>query len=222
MIAVVKRLAMPVLIIVAACVCALQIKGDLSWGTASFVMMFFLMMVIRTVFEVRLGRSGEASDTLERVLLVAVFLGMGLVPLLFVATPLFAFADYPLPVAVNAVAVAVGAAGLAVFYRSHVDLDRQWSVSLAIQDGHKLVDTGVYRWVRHPMYLALFLIALAQAGLLANWLAGFAGLVSFAALYALRIGREEALMASNFGEAWRVYARRTPRLIPLPWGGRKS
>ncbi|MEO0382713.1 MAG: protein-S-isoprenylcysteine O-methyltransferase [Pseudomonadota bacterium] len=212
---------MPVLISIAALVSAVQIKGGLPWSAASFVAIFLLMMVIRTLFEVRLGRSGEASDTLERVLLVMVFLGMGPIPFLFVATPVFGFADYALPVPINTVAAIIGVLGLALFYRSHVDLDRQWSVSLAIQDGHALVDTGVYRLMRHPMYSALFLIVIAQAGLLSNWLAGFAGLVTFGTLYVLRVGREEALMASSFGEAWQTYAKRTPRLIPLSWGNRE-
>jgi len=217
---VLKRLIVPVLISIAALISAIQIKGSLSWGAAVFVVTFFLVIVIRTVFEVRIGRVGKASDILERVLLVGVFLGMGPIPLLFVATPVFAFADYALPAAIHMIAAIVGAVGLALFYRSHVDLDRQWSVSLAIQEGHTLVDTGVYRLMRHPMYSALFLIVIAQAGLLSNWLAGFAGLATFGALYLLRVGREEALMASNFGAAWQAYAKRTPRLIPLSWGRR--
>lgn len=219
--AVFKRLIVPVLISIAALVSAVQIKGSLPWSAAVFVVTFFLMIVIRTVFEVRIGRTGKGSDTLEQVLLVAVFLGMGPIPFLFVATPVFAFADYTLPTVVHAVAAVIGALGLALFYRSHVDLDRQWSVSLAIQEGHTLVDTGVYRLMRHPMYSALFLIAIAQAGLLSNWLGGLAGLTTFGALFLLRVGREEALMASNFGEAWQAYAKRTPRLVPLSWGNRK-
>ncbi len=219
--AVFKRLIVPVLISIAALISAIQIKGSLSWGAASFVAIFLVMIVIRTVFEVRIGRAGKASDTLEQVLLVAVSLGMGPIPFLFVATPVFAFADYTLPPAIPAVAAVMGVLGLILFYRSHVDLDRQWSVSIAIQEGHTLVDTGVYRLMRHPMYSALFLIVIAQAGLLSNWLAGFAGLATFGALYLLRVGREEALMASNFGEAWQAYAKRTPRLIPLSWGNRK-
>lgn len=219
MIAVLKKLFVPVLVIIAACVSAFLYKGAFPWNVACFVAMFFALVVIRSVFEVHVGRTGKAAGTLEQVLLVAVFLGTGPIPFLFIATPVFAFADYAQPVIISLLAILVGIGGLLLFYRSHIDLDRQWSVSLAIQEDHRLVDTGAYRWMRHPMYSALFLIAIAQAGFLPNWFAGFSGFVSFALLYAFRIAREEALMASQFGDAWLDYAKRTPRLVPLPWRG---
>jgi len=54
----------------------------------------------------------------------------------------------------------------------------------------------------------------AQALLLPNWLAGFAGIVGFGTLFFFRIGREERLMAETFGEQYRQYVARTDRIIP--------
>ena len=56
---------------------------------------------------------------------------------------------------------------------------------------------GIYRRVRHPMYSAFWLWAIAQVLLLPNWIAGFAGLAGFAV--SSRVAREERMMLENFG-----------------------
>jgi protein-S-isoprenylcysteine O-methyltransferase Ste14 len=87
-------------------------------------------------------------------------------------------------------------------------------VTLEIRDSHALVTRGVYRLVRHPMYAAFFLWALAQALLLPNVVAGFAGLVGFGTLFLGRVGEEERLMLASFGDDYRTYMARTKRIIP--------
>ena len=74
--------------------------------------------------------------------------------------------------------------------------------------------SGVYAHVRHPMYSAFWLLALAQALLVPNWLAGLSGIVGWGILFFLRIGREEALMVETFGDEYRAYMQRTARVLP--------
>jgi protein-S-isoprenylcysteine O-methyltransferase Ste14 len=101
-----------------------------------------------------------------------------------------------------------------LFYRTHYDLGRAWSVTLEIRDAHALVTGGVYARVRHPMYSAFFLWAIAQALLLPNFVAGFAGLIGFGVLFAGRVGREEEMMLKTFGDEYRAYMARTRRIVP--------
>ena len=76
-----------------------------------------------------------------------------LLPLVWIASPVFSFADYPLR-ATNFIVGTVGlAVGLWLFYRAHADLGRNWSVTLEIRDKHQLVTGGIYSLVRHPMLL---------------------------------------------------------------------
>jgi protein-S-isoprenylcysteine O-methyltransferase Ste14 len=84
------------------------------------------------------------------------------------------------------------------------------------------VTTGVYRHVRHPMYAAFFLWAIAQALLLPNWIAGPVGLLGFGTLFGLRVGREERMMEATFGDAYRAYAARPLRRCTSGWAGRSS
>jgi protein-S-isoprenylcysteine O-methyltransferase Ste14 len=153
---------------------------------------------------------------MERALLTLTSLGFFL-PLVWIATPILQFADYPLhPVPVIAGIFCLGL-GLWFLFRSHADLGTNWSITLEIREKHQLVTQGIYRHVRHPMYLALLLYSSGQALVLPNWFAGPSYLVAFALLFALRVGPEERMMVEEFGKNYEAYMARTKRLIPGVW-----
>jgi protein-S-isoprenylcysteine O-methyltransferase Ste14 len=83
-----------------------------------------------------------------------------------------------------------------------------------VRENHQLITAGVYRHVRHPMYTAFWLWAVAQALLLPNWIAGLAGIVGFGTLFFGRVAREERMMLESFGDEYRTYMERTSRIIP--------
>ena len=151
---------------------------------------------------------------LEFALLAASLTGLGVVPFIYVVAHFPRFADYPLIPTLSYLGVAVELSCLWLFYRSHRDLGHNWSVSLDLRDRHTLVTTGVYALVRHPMYSGFWLMALGQALLLPNWVAGPAGLIGFGALFFGRVAREEAMMISAFGDEYRAYMGRTARVVP--------
>lgn len=105
-------------------------------------------------------------------------------------------------------------AALGVFHLTHRALGRNWSISLDVRENHELVTEGIYRRVRHPMYSAFWLWAIAQALLLPNWIAGFAGLAGFGILFFGRVAREERMMLQTFGDSYRDYMARTGRVFP--------
>jgi len=178
------------------------------------------MVVIRAP-HARKSRAGKVVDDrqgrLEKALLVLMGLGFLVLPLLAMATPLLAGADHSLEPLAFGGGVAAMASSQWLFYRSHRDLGRNWSVTLQVRDGHQLVDGGVYARIRHPMYTSIFLYAIAQTLLLANWIAGPSCLCAFTLMFALRLGPEERMMLDRFGESYAAYRRRTRRLIPFVW-----
>ena len=87
-------------------------------------------------------------------------------------------------------------------------------MTLEVRERHTLVTNGVYNRVRHPMYAAFWLWAVAQTLLLPNWIAGPAGLVGFGTLFFLRVGPEERMMLEAFGDDYRRYMERTARIVP--------
>jgi protein-S-isoprenylcysteine O-methyltransferase Ste14 len=150
----------------------------------------------------------------EGALLTISFTGLFIIPVIYVTTGMPRVADYPFHPVLAWLGMALFALALVGFYRTHRDLGRFWSVTLEIRQTHQLVTSGVYRLVRHPMYAAFFLWAVAQALLLPNWIAGLAGLVGFGTLFGFRVGREERMMEATFGDAYRAYAARTWRVVP--------
>ena len=158
----------------------------------------------------------SARGELEVVLLALAWLAF-FVPLVWIATPVFAFADYPLrPVPLSAGVVCL-AVGLWLFAKSHADLGTNWSITLEVREKHQLVTQGIYRAVRHPMYSALLLYALGQALVVPNWIVGPSYVVAMSLLFALRIGPEERLMLEEFGKDYETYRERTKRLVPGIW-----
>ena len=184
------------------------------WSIVWFVG-FFVYTSIRHVYQERVKgtrKKGEI-DTLEKILLFFVF-STSLLPLLYFFSNLIDFANVDYPLALNIVGLLSMIAGLWLFERSHRDLGTNWSVSLQLSEEHELIDKGVYRSIRHPMYAAIWLWNLGQGLLIENWIAGWAISIAFGAMYILRVPREEAMMRDTFGAAYDDYARRTGRIIP--------
>ena len=190
------------------------------WFAKAIVLVSSIVMVIVRAPHGQRSRGIKVvksrKGSLEIVLLTLAWLGF-FVPLVWIATPVFGFADYPLrpvPFIAGTLCLAVG---LWLFNLSHADLGTNWSITLEVRERHRLVTEGIYRRVRHPMYLALLLYSLGQALVLPNWVAGPSYLVAFGLLFALRVGPEERMMREEFGKDYEAYMARTKRLIPGLW-----
>ena len=97
---------------------------------------------------VKVAKSHKTA--LEAGLVVFAWVGF-FIPLVWVASPAFSFAEYPLGAVQLTAGVVCYVTGLWLFYRSHADLGTNWSITLEVREGHRLVTQGVYREVRHPM-----------------------------------------------------------------------
>ncbi|MEM1406126.1 MAG: protein-S-isoprenylcysteine O-methyltransferase [Bacteroidota bacterium] len=154
------------------------------------------------------------KTALEKTLLLLVFIGMMILPMIYVFTGVLDFANYTLPLAFQFLGVLFMILFVWLFYRSHKDLGQNWSVSLEIRDEHTLVSSGVYSKIRHPMYTAIWFWAIGQSLLLHNYVAGLSGIVAFGLMYILRVGPEEKMMENTFGEQYKTYKTKTGRLLP--------
>lgn len=186
--------------------------AKLIWGLG--VVAWYVIRLPHSRRSRRLPKVRRGDRAHEWTLLTISFSGLFLVPLTYALTGEPTFADYPFRPAQAWLGTLVFAASLWLFYRVHKQLGGNWSVTLEIRAQHALVTTGLYRRIRHPMYSAFWLWALAQALLLPNWIAGPAGLVGFGTLFFLRVGREERMMIETFGDEYRAYRARTKRIIP--------
>jgi protein-S-isoprenylcysteine O-methyltransferase Ste14 len=162
----------------------------------------------------RIPKIRQSDRTRERVLMAISATGLGIIPAIYVLTGFPPSADHAFHPWQAWLGTAIFACALWLFRRTHKDLGRNWSVTLEVRDTHTLVTSGIYARVRHPMYSAFWLWAIAQALLLPNWVAGLAGVVGFGTLFFLRLKSEERLMLETFGDEYRHYMARTWRVLP--------
>ena len=181
-----------------------------------FLIGFVIGSVIRKIYTApcrHIKAVKKQKSTLDIVLVSLSGVGLAL-PLVYLFTPWLDFANYNLPTWMSWIGTVVFAGAIVLLWRSHVDLGRNWSVTLQILPEHTLVTHGVYRYIRHPMYAAHLLWAIGQGLLLSNWLAGWILLVTFVPLYLFRAPKEEQLLLDQFGDDYRHYMARTGGIIP--------
>lgn len=113
------------------------------------------------------------------------------------------------------IGVVLFTAGLILRWYSIIHLGRFFTVNVAIAADHQLVDTGPYRFLRHPSYTGALLAFVGFAIVLRNWasILIISLPVGFAFMY--RINVEERALLQAFGDRYRAYMQRTKRLIPL-------
>ncbi|MEN0000684.1 MAG: protein-S-isoprenylcysteine O-methyltransferase [Pseudomonadota bacterium] len=186
--------------------------GFLIWGLMILAFAAFRYPAMRKARKQRTRQ--DRRDVLDISLLGLCVIGLLIVPLIWRLTDIFSGFDTMLSPLRVLLGIVCAGSFLWLFWRSHKDLGKNWSVSLELREGHQLVTNGVYRHVRHPMYAAFFLWGLAQAFLLANNFAAVTGFVAVLLLYVLRHGREEAMMRDAFGANYEAYSKSTKRLIP--------
>lgn len=191
-----------------------------------FLVGFIAGIVIRSICVARVPHWWKKKQNvvinresiLEKLLMLPVFLGLLVIPILHLTTAGLNFADYHLATWASYLAGGFGVVffvlALWLLWRSHFDLGSNFSPELKIKEKHTLITNGIFRYIRHPMYAAHFLWAIAQALLLQNWIAGWAFLVAFFPVYLQRCPKEEKMVLEQFGDGYREYMSRTGRLIP--------
>lgn len=188
--------SLPGLTALAAFLVVLVAYGDTPWRT--------------------LGQPYRVNRWPERLVLFSVELNL---VLLWMLAKLVLQRDVPVASAawapiVTWLGAAVALAGALLAVWSKFTLGRWFSATFAIKPGHELVTTGPYAIVRHPMYTALLLLGVGCALAFDSALT-----LALAALFVLPLGMhtwvEEQVLEGEFGDAWRDYRRRVPRLLPF-------
>jgi protein-S-isoprenylcysteine O-methyltransferase Ste14 len=145
---------------------------------------------------------------------VAVVAMVGAVAAALVA-PSAAFPGGPwVSLGLGAVLVTVG---LALRQSAARMLGRYFTRSVLVRQGHQVVTSGPYRWIRHPSYAGVLLSLAGLALTLGNWLSVVCIVAGCVPAHVARIRAEEAVLEAHLGEPYRAFARTRKRLIPGVW-----
>ncbi len=97
------------------------------------------------------------------------------------------------------------------------ELGKFFTGAVTIQVDHRVVDTGAYRWVRHPSYTAALLMTLGIALAMGNWLGVVMSLPIAFFAYAYRARVEEQALLSALGAPYAAFLESRKRFIPFVW-----
>jgi protein-S-isoprenylcysteine O-methyltransferase Ste14 len=112
------------------------------------------------------------------------------------------------------VGLALTVLGLLFTAWGRVHLGRYWSGMVTLKEGHRLIRTGPYALVRHPLYTG-FLLAAAGSALAAETVDAAVGFALILVAYLVKLRREETLLTREFGDEYLRFKREVPALVPF-------
>lgn len=105
--------------------------------------------------------------------------------------------------------------GFIIRVYSILTLKQFFTYSVAQVENHEIIQTGLYKYIRHPGYLGQLIIFLGISISISNWCSILAMMLPITLAYLYRIKVEERLMLDQFGENYSDYQHRTKRLLPM-------
>jgi protein-S-isoprenylcysteine O-methyltransferase Ste14 len=111
-------------------------------------------------------------------------------------------------------AMVIGPPSAALAWASAPRLGKQWRFEAAVSEDHELIQTGAYRWLRHPIYASIFGMFLTVGFAWTWWPMFLAAIVFFIAGTEIRIAAEERLLTKRFPN-YAEYRARTKAYIPF-------
>jgi protein-S-isoprenylcysteine O-methyltransferase Ste14 len=112
--------------------------------------------------------------------------------------------------------IAITWVGVSVAIWARYCLGVYWSAGVTLKEGHQLVSSGPYAYVRHPIYTGMLVGCIGAAMVVGEW-RGILALILLLLAHSRKAMREESLLTKEFGEAYATYRRRTGFLFPKLW-----
>jgi protein-S-isoprenylcysteine O-methyltransferase Ste14 len=133
----------------------------------------------------------------------------------FAAPNAFIQRYWALPLTASWVMVGLTALGFVFCWWARIHLGRLWSASVTRKENHRIIDTGPYALVRHPIYTGIILASVATTAVKGSGFA-VAGLAIIVVGYWMKARLEERFLREELGaRAYDAYARKTAMLIPF-------
>ncbi|MHB1206814.1 MAG: methyltransferase family protein [Rhodospirillaceae bacterium] len=120
---------------------------------------------------------------------------------------------WPQSILANIIAVVFVVVGLGFSVWARVHLADNWSAAVTVKEGHELIRSGPYKYVRHPIYTGILIAILGSVVLADRWVA-FLGLALMTASFVVKLRIEERFMADQFGDAYQLYKKEVAALVP--------
>lgn len=135
-------------------------------------------------------------------------------PFVYLINPAWmAWSKVSLPEGVRWLGVGIGVVGVFGIYWLFSSIGSGITPTSATRKEHTLVTTGIYRYIRHPLYTFGASMFVSFGMMADNWFIALLGILTFIAM-AIRTPKEEANLVEKFGDEYRAYMQRTGRFLP--------
>jgi protein-S-isoprenylcysteine O-methyltransferase Ste14 len=105
--------------------------------------------------------------------------------------------------------------GLIIRIKSISILKKQFTYTVTEIENHEVIETGLYKIIRHPGYLGQLIIFAGISTMLSNWLSIIFMMIPVLIGYIYRITIEERFLITQMGQKYINYQKKTKRLVPL-------
>lgn len=110
--------------------------------------------------------------------------------------------------------------GTAISIWARYCLGEYWSARVTLKEGHQLIRSGPYAFVRHPIYLGMLVACVGTTLVVGEW-RGIVAVVLLVAAHSRKAVREERMLTREFGDQYTAYKQTTGFLLPR-FGGRSG
>jgi protein-S-isoprenylcysteine O-methyltransferase Ste14 len=191
----------------------------------AFLFLFLMLASMRIYFMLKVRRTGgrilpdegairrEGGRGVFFIRVIGFFVLLAFLVMYIIGAKWIGVFSFPLPAWLRWTGFAFGLVTVIFWTWTQVTLDTQWSAQLQLTKDHKLITTGPYARIRHPLYAGVFGWCVALSLLTANWIFVAACALSIMGLL-WRIPKEEQMMIEAFGDEYKNYMQRTGRLFP--------
>lgn len=185
----------------------------------AFAALFLTVLIIAGNYRIRARAArGTVSGKAEGGLLFALLRLGGFAVWVSLLAYMFnprwmAWSQLPLPAWLRWTGAASVALMIPLVFATYRAIGTNITHTVVTREGHQLVTSGPYRYIRHPLYTAGFLSFVGFGLLAANWFM-LAGAFAAIVLITIRLPKEEARLIETFGDEYRDYMRRTGRYFP--------
>ncbi len=185
-----------------------------------FVALFVMSGAISKYHRGKARKSGEAIPRRNEgagamLLRVALALPLMLSFLAYMINPSWmAWSAVTLPVWVRWVGVGLGMVCIPLLWSLFRAIGSNISETVLTKEDHKLIMTGPYRWIRHPLYTVAMTLFFSYSLIASNWWMLTFTAVGLVMLVVLVIPREEMELVAKFGQEYEEYRKRVGKLVP--------
>lgn len=166
------------------------------------------------ITSLRVKRTKAREKSVDRLITVVVvvmayellftrWLGVGPLGLRFVPKELW----------IACLGIALTSVGTAISIWARYCLGEYWSARVTLKEGHQLIRSGPYAWVRHPIYTGMLVACFGTALVVGEW-RGMLAVVLLLAAHSRKAMREERMLTQEFGDQYTAYRQGTGFLLP--------